>query len=116
MVLLSHNSYDILGLSFILKAKELFKKLFELGYAKERLTSSLKKFYGRYDYLIKQYEAPSHECKMNFSLTIYKYTLHRSDFAFNHDLITELDLYRYTIIPQSICDGYGMPTGEDHSS
>ena len=34
----------------------LSNKLFEQGYVKERLKSSLKKFYGRYGDLIKQYE------------------------------------------------------------
>ena len=41
---------------FILRATRLLNKLFEQGYAKERLTSSLRKFDGRYGDLIKQYE------------------------------------------------------------
>ena len=41
---------------FILRATRLSNKLFEQGYVKERLKSSLRKFYGRYGDLIKQYE------------------------------------------------------------
>ena len=43
---------------FILRAVRLSTKLLEQGYVKERLRSSLGKFYGRYGDLIKQYEAP----------------------------------------------------------
>ena len=42
----------------ILRATRLSNKLLEQGYVKERLKSSLKKFYGRYGDLIKQYEVP----------------------------------------------------------
>ena len=41
---------------FILRATRLSNKLLEQGYVKERLESSLRKFYGRYGNLIKQYE------------------------------------------------------------
>ena len=41
---------------FILRATRLSNKNLEQGYAKERLKSSLRKFYGRYGDLIKQYE------------------------------------------------------------
>ena len=41
---------------FILRATRLSNKLLEHGYVKERLKSSLRKFYGRYGDLIKQYE------------------------------------------------------------
>ena len=41
---------------FILRAVQLSNKLLGQGYVKERLRSSLKKFYGRYGDLIKQYE------------------------------------------------------------
>ena len=43
---------------FILRAVRLSNKLLGQGYVKERLRSSLRKFYGRYGDLIKQYEAP----------------------------------------------------------
>ena len=42
---------------FILRATRLSNKL-EQGYVQERLKSSLKKFYGRYGDLLKQYEVP----------------------------------------------------------
>ena len=41
---------------FILRASRLLNTLLEQGYVKERLKSSLRKFYGRYGDLIKQYE------------------------------------------------------------
>ena len=41
---------------FILRATQLSNKLLEQGYVKERLKSSLRKFFGRYGDLIKQYE------------------------------------------------------------
>ena len=41
---------------FILRATRLSNKLLEQGYVKGRLKSSLRKFYGRYGDLIKQYE------------------------------------------------------------
>ena len=43
---------------FILRAMRLSNKLLGQGYVKERLRSSLRKFYGRYGDLIKQYEVP----------------------------------------------------------
>ena len=47
---------------FILRAVRLSNKLLGQGYVKERLNSSLRKFYGRYGYLTKQSESPSPEC------------------------------------------------------
>ena len=43
---------------FILRVTRLSNKLLEQGYVTERLKSSLRKFYGRYGDLIKQYEDP----------------------------------------------------------
>ena len=43
---------------FILRATRLSNKLLEQGYVKERMKSSLMKFFGRYGDLIKQYEVP----------------------------------------------------------
>ena len=43
---------------FILRAMRLSNELLWQGYVKERLKSSLRKFYGRYGDLSKQYEAP----------------------------------------------------------
>ena len=63
MAFLSHNSSDTPGLAplmnvFILRAMRLSNKLLGQGYVKERLKSSLRKFYGRYRDLTKQYEVP----------------------------------------------------------
>ena len=49
------SSYDFF---FILRAIQLSNKLLGHGYVKERLKSSLRKLYGRYGDLIKQYEVP----------------------------------------------------------
>ena len=43
---------------FILRAMRLSNKLLGQGYVKERLKSSLRKFYGRYGDLTKQYDVP----------------------------------------------------------
>ena len=43
---------------FILRAARLSSKLLGQGYVRERLKSSLRKFYGRYGDLIKHYEVP----------------------------------------------------------
>ena len=43
---------------FILRAARLSSKLLWQGYVRERLKSSLRKFYGRYGDLIKHYEVP----------------------------------------------------------
>ena len=43
---------------FILRATRLSNNLLQQGYVKEHLKSSLRKFFGRYGVLIKQYEVP----------------------------------------------------------
>ena len=48
----AYSSYGCL----VLRAKRLSNKLVEQGYVRERLKSSLSKFYGRYGDVIKQYE------------------------------------------------------------
>ena len=55
MAFLSHNSYHQ---CFILRAMRLSNKLLGQGYVKERLKSSVRKFYGRYGDLTKEYEVP----------------------------------------------------------
>ena len=63
MAFLSRNLSDTPGLAssyecFILRAMRLSNKLLGQGYVKERLKSSLRKFYDRYGDLTKQYEVP----------------------------------------------------------
>ena len=78
---------------FILRAVRLSNKLLGQGYVKERLRSSIRKFYGRYGDLIKQYEVPSPECYTTFwMMTIYSDTLHWSGITPIFDPITDLDL------------------------
>ena len=60
---------------------------------KEHLRSSLRKFYGRYGDLIKQYDVPSPECYTTFWwMTIYSYNLNCSGITTINDSITDLDL------------------------
>ena len=62
---------------FILRAVRISNKLLGQEYVKERSRSSLRKFYGRYGDLIKQYEVPLSECYTTFwMMTIYSDTLH----------------------------------------
>ena len=106
---------------FILRATRLSNKPLEQGYVKERLKSSLKKFYGRYGDLVKQYEvllssltnAKWHSVAWPITLT----TIHRSDFIPIRDLFTELDLLpAYERYPLNICDGCSILTGDAYSS
>ena len=70
MAFLSPSCYGMPGLAHLLRAARLSYKLLEQGYVRERLKSSLKKFYGRYWDLIKHFE-----CYMTFwDKTIYHET------------------------------------------
>ena len=63
------------------------------GYVRERLKLSIRKFYGRYGDLIKQYEVSSPKCYTTFwDMTLYSDTLNWSDITPICELITELDL------------------------
>ena len=67
------SSYDC----FILRAMRLSNKLLGQGYVKERLKSSLRKFYGRYEDLTKNMRSPSPECYTTFwMMTTYSDNLH----------------------------------------
>ena len=63
---------------FILRAMRLSNKLLGQGYVKERLKSSLRKFYGRYgDLTMDNMRSPSPECYTTFwMMTTYSDTLH----------------------------------------
>ena len=79
---------------FILIAVRLSNELLAQGYVKERLKSSIRKFYGRYGDLIKQYEFPlSRMLRTTFwMMTIYSDTQHWSGIIPIVDPITYLDL------------------------
>ena len=78
---------------FILRAVRLSNKLLGQGYVKECLRSSLRKFYGRYRDLMKQYEVPSPEYNTTFwMMTIYSDTLHWSGITPIFHPITDLNL------------------------
>ena len=78
---------------FIRMATWLSNKLLEQGYVKERFKSSLKKFYGRYGDLVKQYEVPLTNAKWNsVAWPNTMTTLHRPVFIPIRDLFTEFEL------------------------
>ena len=77
---------------FILRAARLSSKLLGQGYVIERLTSSLRKFYGRYGDLINIMKSPFPKCYMTFwDMTMYNDTLNWSDITPICELFTELD-------------------------
>ena len=67
----------------------LSNKLLDQGYVKERLKSSLRKFYGRYGDLIKQYEVPLSRMLNDIGLKLNgkKCKTMRTDFIRNDDKI-----------------------------
>ena len=78
---------------FILRAVRLSNKLLGQGYVKERLRSSLRKFYGRYGILSNNMRSPSPECYTTFwMMTIYSDTLYWSGITRIFEPITDLDL------------------------
>ena len=97
---------------FILRATRLSNKLLELGYVKERLKSWLRKFYGRYGDLIKQYEV-----YLSQMLNDILWPDH-----IQWQPPTDQTVYRtrpfteFWVVSINICDGCGMPTGEAYSS
>ena len=107
----------------------LSNKLLGQRYVKERLRSSLGKFFGQYGDLIKQYEVPSPECYTTFlSIAMYSDTL-LIDQAIHICMtllliwtlnITDFDfLFNCGRFPLNICNGcdiYNMPRENDYSS
>ena len=79
-------------------AMRLSNKLLGQGYAKERLKSSLGKFYGRHGYLTKQYEVPLsrmlhdilEDNHIQWHLPLMRHYTHFLPFT-DLDLITEFD-------------------------
>ena len=88
------------------------------------MRSSLRKFYGRYRDLIKQYEAPSPEYYTTFwMMTICSDTLNSPEITPICDPITVLDhITECEFLPNcerfrtNICNGCGMPTEDAYSS
>ena len=80
---------------FILRAVRLSNKLLGQGYVKERLRSSLRKFYGWYGDLIKQYEVPLSRIKhdiLDDDHLQWHPPLHYISLTPIFDPITDLDL------------------------
>ena len=78
---------------FILRAVRLSNKLLGQGYVKERLRSSLRKFYVGTGILSNNMRSPSPECYPTFwMMTIYSDVLHWSGITPIFDPITDLDL------------------------
>ena len=71
----------LLLLCFILRAMRLLYKLLEQGYPRERLKSSLRKFYGQYGDHIKQNEVPLSQMLHEIleHVAIYSEIFHWSD-------------------------------------
>ena len=109
---------------FILRAMRLSNKLLGQGYVKERLKSSLRKFYGRYGDLTKQYEVPLsrmlHDILDDDHIQWHHNidrTLHQFLAITDLDLITEFDfLPNCARFPENICNVCGMPTEDAYSS
>ena len=106
----------------------LSNKLLEQGYVKERLKSSLRKFYGRYGDLIKQYEVPLsgmlhdilEDDHIETETTSIDQTLHQ---FLTLLLISTLlpNLTFYLIVhgfhkTYTMYNGFGMPTEDAYSS
>ena len=98
---------------FILRTMRLSNKLLGQGYVKERLRSSLRKFYGRYGDFTKQYEVPLsrmlHDILDDGPHTVtpsIDRTLHQFLTITDLHLITEFDFLPYFArFPQNICNG-----------
>ena len=102
---------------FILRVRRLSSKLLQQGYLVKRLKSSFRKFYGRYEDLIKQYEVSLSRI-LNDILTLDQQLLpNLSDFP-----PISWPWYRlwpspnYEWFPWSICNGCGMPAGNAYPS
>ena len=108
---------------FIVRAVKLSNKLLGQGYVKERLKSYLRKFYGRYGDLTKQYEVPLsrmfHDILDDDHIQWHPPLIrHYTNFltVTDVDLITEFDfLPNYARFPLTICNGFGMPTEDAFS-
>ena len=107
----------------ILRVVQLSKKLLWQGYVKERLRS-LRKFFGRYGDLIKQYEVPL--SRMLYDILdddhiqrhpplIRHYIIFYS--VADPDLIIEFDFLPYCQrFPYNICNRCGMPIEDAYSA
>ena len=104
---------------FILMARRLSSKLLKQGYLVERLKSSFRKFYGRYDPwdLILQYEV-SLSRMLNDILTLDQQWLpNQSDFPpISWPWHRLWPSPNYEWFPWSICNGCGMPAGNAYPS
>ena len=96
----------------------LSSRLLVQGCVKERLRSSLMKFYGRYGDLIKQYEIPLsrmlHDILGDYHIQWHPKLIRHYT---NDDIVTDLDLItEFDFLPNcerlslGICDGCGMPS------
>ena len=102
---------------FILSARRLSSKLLKQGYLVERLKSSFRKFYGRYEDLIQQYEV-SLSRMLNDILTFdQQWLLNRSDFRpILWPWYRAWPSPNNEWFPWSICNGCGIPAGNTYPS
>ena len=107
---------------FFLRAVRLSSKLLGQGYVKERLKYSLRKLYGRYGDLTKQYEVPLsrmlHDILEDNDIQWHPPLMrHYTNFwpFTDLDLISEFDFWP-NCVKKNICNGCGMPTEDAYSS
>ena len=93
---------------FILSATQLLNKLLEQGYVKERLKSSLRKFYSRYGDLIKQYEVPYTMTTPYWSDFVPNSTFYRIFIGFHRTFTTGVESRQGTLTPP---DTWSRPFG-----
>ena len=93
-----------------MRATRLSNKLLEQGYVKERLKSSLRKFYGRYGDLIKQYEVSLSQMLNDIcDLTIYNDNPSWSDFVPNSTFYFILSGFHRTFATGVACRQGTLP-------
>ena len=90
---------------FILRVVRISNKLLGQGYVTERLKSSLRKFYGRYGDLTKQYEVP-HLPNVTRHSGWWQHTVTPSIDKTSHQFLTVTDLYLITDFFYLIMQGF----------
>ena len=109
----AYSSYEC----FILRARRLFSKLLKQGYLAECLKLSFRKFYGRYEDLIQQYEVSlSRKVKWHSDPwpTVTSQPIRLSTNCMTS--IPSLTFTDYEWFPWSICNGCGMPARNTYPS
>ena len=83
---------------YILRVRRRSSKLLKQGYLAERLKSSFRKFYGRYGYLIQQYEVSLSRMLNDILILDQQWLPNQSVFHQFHDLYTKHGLHRLWVV------------------